>query len=61
MKTYKHRRLAKCTIYQQVYEFIGKCRMLVGILKYQPLLYIRSWQISIMILILYLSDIHEKI
>jgi len=30
-KEYKHRRLSKCTMYQQVYEFIGKSRMLVGI------------------------------
>jgi len=34
MKRYKHRDLSKPTMYQQVYEFIGKCRMLVGILKY---------------------------
>jgi len=34
MKRYKHRDLSKTQIYQQVYEFIGKCRMLVGISMY---------------------------
>jgi len=31
---YKHRGLSKTQIYRQVYEFIDKCRMLVGMLKY---------------------------
>jgi len=54
-KTYKHRALSESTIYQQVYAFIRNPDLLY---VYRSLLYILSRQISITILILYLSDIN---
>jgi len=46
MKRYKQRGLSKTLIHQQVYVFIRKPDLLY---VYRTLLYIRSWQIYIMI------------